>query len=198
MTSLNQITSESSASRGEFNRNSLLLCIRFEAILFPLALPAEMLSCGAARHRPCRSSSRWQSDDPTQRFSSASIKPTRPVSAAANSLLLHPHQVGLSDGAPPVAPPPTEPLPLAASALAALTPDYCSSADQLLKDEQLEKKLVMMSESRSASTVRSYASPPKVSAIVAGLTSSADSAVKVNDGPLPMSHGQNRSSTDTK
>lgn len=94
-------------------------------------------------------------------------------------------------------PSPTELLLLAPSALAALTPDYCSSADQLLKDEQLERKL-MMSQSRSASTVRSYFSPSKVSAILAGLTSGADSPIKVNDRPLLMSHGQNRSLTHTK
>lgn len=96
-----------------------------------------------------------------------------------------------------MAPSPTELLLLAASALAALTPDYCSSADQLLKDEQLERQL-MMSQGRSASTLRSYSPPPKVSAVLAGLTSGADSAIKVNDQPLLMSLRQNRSLTDTK
>lgn len=81
---LTGVAAKSSATQGGFNQNSLLLCISFEAILFPLVLPAEMLSCDATRYRPGRSFSWWQSDDPTQRFSGTSIKQTLPVSAAAH------------------------------------------------------------------------------------------------------------------
>lgn len=161
----------------------------FEAILFPHALPAEMLSCDAARHRPCRSFSQWQSDDPTQRFSGASIKRTQPVSAAAHLcsfipikwlFLMELHQW----------------LHLLLSRRCLLPWPW---PHWLLITAHRQTSYWRMSSWRGSwwcrkvdqlRRVRSYSSPPKVSAVLAGLTSGADSLVKVNDRHLLMSPGR--------
>lgn len=122
----------------------------------------------------------WRSNDPTQRFSGALIKRTQPVFTPAHlsSPLLHPHDAGLSHGAAPGAPSPAELLMLlpllAASALATLTPDYCSSAGGLVKDELLKRKLMML-HSRSASTGLPVFLHPKVRLGPGRLASDADS-----------------------